>query len=241
MEKGNGLFREKSLERISSPEDLHDYMRVTSPRLWMILGAIVIMLAGFIVFAATTRMESTEKIRVHISGDAYITGRIPLERQDLVKIGMEVRIGEWTGKITQIENSAEQRLKVAFASGELPEDDYYFISPGDSTDVEIYTEDGSMNDQLIYCYEMEGEFYIMPDDAARLGDGDMQARFWAVDLTGEKLKLAGGRLATISGTDVVVMVIANVRLDDPDLRPEPGDYDAEIVTENTSPISFLIN
>lgn len=33
----NNLFRKKSLEHISSPEELHDYMRVTSPRLWMIL------------------------------------------------------------------------------------------------------------------------------------------------------------------------------------------------------------
>ena len=45
----NGLFRKKSLERISSPEELHDYMRVTSPRLWMILAAIVVLLVGFIV------------------------------------------------------------------------------------------------------------------------------------------------------------------------------------------------
>ena len=29
----NELFRQKSIERISSPEALHDYMRVTSPRL----------------------------------------------------------------------------------------------------------------------------------------------------------------------------------------------------------------
>ena len=45
----NGLFRKKSMERISSPEELHDYMRVTSPRLWMILGASV-LLAYLMVF-----------------------------------------------------------------------------------------------------------------------------------------------------------------------------------------------
>ena len=50
---GNQLFRQKSLDRISSPEELHDYMRVTSPRLWMILGAILVLLAGFIAYAST--------------------------------------------------------------------------------------------------------------------------------------------------------------------------------------------
>ena len=52
----SGLFRQKSVERISSPEDLHEYMRVTSPRLWMILIAILVLLAGFILFASTATM-----------------------------------------------------------------------------------------------------------------------------------------------------------------------------------------
>jgi hypothetical protein len=45
----NQLFRKKSIDRISSPEKLEDYMRVTSPRLWMLLSAIVILLVGFLV------------------------------------------------------------------------------------------------------------------------------------------------------------------------------------------------
>ena len=61
----NKLFRKKSLERISSPEQLHDYMRVTSPRLWMTLAAIVILLAGFIAYASTASMENTMPIKVH--------------------------------------------------------------------------------------------------------------------------------------------------------------------------------
>ena len=63
----NGLFRKKSMERISSPEELHDYMRVTSPRLWMILGAIVALLVGFIVYASTATMENTMPITVSLS------------------------------------------------------------------------------------------------------------------------------------------------------------------------------
>ena len=61
---GNQLFRKKSLDRISSPEELHDYMRVTSPRLWMILSAILVLVAGFIAYASTTTMESTVPVKV---------------------------------------------------------------------------------------------------------------------------------------------------------------------------------
>ena len=62
----NGLFRQKSIERISSPEALHDYMRVTSPRLWMILAAVVLLLGGFIAYASTAKMENTMPIKVTV-------------------------------------------------------------------------------------------------------------------------------------------------------------------------------
>ena len=43
------LFRQKTLDRVSSPEQLHDYMRVTNPAIWMLLGAVVALLAGLLV------------------------------------------------------------------------------------------------------------------------------------------------------------------------------------------------
>ena len=42
----SNLFRQKSLDRISSPEQLNDYIRVSTPSVWMVLIAIVILLAG---------------------------------------------------------------------------------------------------------------------------------------------------------------------------------------------------
>ena len=53
------LFRKESYDRISSPEQMRDYMRVTSPRLWMLLAAMIALLAGFLVYASTTMMETT--------------------------------------------------------------------------------------------------------------------------------------------------------------------------------------
>ena len=40
------IFRKKSLDRISSPEQLNDYIRVANPGIWMILAAVIILLAG---------------------------------------------------------------------------------------------------------------------------------------------------------------------------------------------------
>ena len=108
----NQLFRQKSIERISSPEELHDYMRVTSPRLWMLLGAIVLLLVGFIVYASTATLENVMAIKVEV--DNYggveddgtewewssVSATLPLSMKDTVSAGMEVRIGGEKGKIT---------------------------------------------------------------------------------------------------------------------------------------------
>ena len=99
----NGLFRKKSMDRISSPEALHDYMRVTSPRLWMILAAIVLLLGGFIVYASTAKMENTIPIRVTVETyhmTAEETG--DSEREESVKIGMELRVLNNTGRVSWI-------------------------------------------------------------------------------------------------------------------------------------------
>ena len=46
----NGIFRQKSIDKVSSPEKLDDYIRVTTPSVWITLLAIVILLAGTIIW-----------------------------------------------------------------------------------------------------------------------------------------------------------------------------------------------
>ena len=46
----SGIFRQKSIDKVSSPEKLDDYIRVTRPGVWMTLAAIGILLVGTIVW-----------------------------------------------------------------------------------------------------------------------------------------------------------------------------------------------
>lgn len=46
----NSIFRQKSIDKVSSPEKLDDYIRVTTPSVWIVLIAIVILLVGGIVW-----------------------------------------------------------------------------------------------------------------------------------------------------------------------------------------------
>ena len=37
------LFRKQSLDKVTSPEQLNDYVRVSNPGVWMILAAVIIL------------------------------------------------------------------------------------------------------------------------------------------------------------------------------------------------------
>ncbi len=43
-EKRKPIFREKALEKITSPEQLNNYLKVTNPAVWMILAAVILLL-----------------------------------------------------------------------------------------------------------------------------------------------------------------------------------------------------
>lgn len=53
------IFRKKNLERISSPEEMDDYMKVTSPSMWLVMAVIVLLLVAVILWSITGRIEST--------------------------------------------------------------------------------------------------------------------------------------------------------------------------------------
>lgn len=51
------VFRQKSMERVSSPEQLNDYIRVTSPSVWIVLIALVVLLLGMLAWSVLGRIE----------------------------------------------------------------------------------------------------------------------------------------------------------------------------------------
>lgn len=40
------LFRKSSIERVSSPEQLNDYIKVTNSGVWLVLAAVIMLLVG---------------------------------------------------------------------------------------------------------------------------------------------------------------------------------------------------
>lgn len=88
---GTQLFRAKSLDRISSPEDLSDYVRVANPGVWLILCGVVILLVGMLVWSVFGVLETTIDA-VCISENGKGLCYISEENIGKIQPGMQVRL-----------------------------------------------------------------------------------------------------------------------------------------------------
>jgi len=61
MNERKNIFRKASLERMSSPDKLNDYIRVSNPSVWIVLCAIAVLLVAAVVWSVT--YELPEGIR----------------------------------------------------------------------------------------------------------------------------------------------------------------------------------
>ena len=60
------IFRQKSLDRIQSPESLNDYIKVASPGIWLLLTAAVVLLAGVLIWGIVTTVDSGVKVTAFV-------------------------------------------------------------------------------------------------------------------------------------------------------------------------------
>ncbi len=50
-EEKRKIFREASLKRVSSPEQLDEYIKVITPGIWLALACVICLLLGFLAWA----------------------------------------------------------------------------------------------------------------------------------------------------------------------------------------------
>ena len=123
------------MEHISSPEQLNDYLRVTSPAIWVVLIAVIILLAGLLVWASFANIDS------FVSGTAQVeSGKMVITFDDekfseKVGAGMTAQVGDTASVITSVGNT-ENGQKFAVAETELS--DGTFASYGEDKVIKIW-------------------------------------------------------------------------------------------------------
>lgn len=85
------IFRKKTIDKLSSPEQLTDYIRVSSPSMWLVLIAIIFLLSGACIWGIFGRLNSTMETAAVSEGDRLFCC-IGESEAEKVKEGMEVTV-----------------------------------------------------------------------------------------------------------------------------------------------------
>lgn len=109
----DAIFRKKSLERISSPEEIDDYMKVTSPGMWLVMAAIILLLVAAIVWSITGHIETTLNTTARAE-NGQVAVEIAEEQMGKLTVGSEVRAENKTGEVTGIREQEDGYLVTAF-------------------------------------------------------------------------------------------------------------------------------
>ena len=119
----SNLYRRKSMEQISSPEQLSDYLRVTNPAVWIVLAAVALLLAGMLIWSASASIGSYAGGSAEVR-DGVMTVRFEDETiAKNVAAGMSVIVGDTSSVITSV-GRAEDGGVFALADTALPDGSY---------------------------------------------------------------------------------------------------------------------
>ena len=96
------LYRKESLERIESPEQMNQILRVTNPSVWLLLTAVILLLVGLLVWGSFTYIDSMAYGRAEVS-DGVMTLRFDDEElAEGIEPGMLVTVGETSAEILSL-------------------------------------------------------------------------------------------------------------------------------------------
>lgn len=98
------IFRKKSIDKMSSPEQLNDYIKVTNPGVWMVLAAIALLLAGICVWGVFGKLETKLTVAAE-SRDGQLVLYVKEDDIASVRENMSVSIDDTVYTITKISSA----------------------------------------------------------------------------------------------------------------------------------------
>ena len=109
--------------RISSPEQLNDYLKVTSPKIWVLLSAVILLVAGLLLWSSFTTIESYATGTAQaVGGELVVTFDDP-EKASKVQPGMEMEVGDVVTEVLAVGTNENGDL-IASAHAHIPDGSY---------------------------------------------------------------------------------------------------------------------
>lgn len=113
---GNELFRQKSLEKIQSPDNLKEYIKVINPGFWIVLIAVFLLLTGAFVWGYAGKVE--DKISVTA---VCKDGVVVCEVNNSAEVGMRAVVDGNEGVVSSVtDNFMTIELEKTISDGVYP-------------------------------------------------------------------------------------------------------------------------
>lgn len=113
------LFRKESIQRISSPEQLDDYIHVSNPSIWIVVTALFVLIAASLVWMVTSTLETKVASYALKGEDGVYIAYISPEKAAAIVPGAKATLGESPGSVAGVQATP---LSYAEARVLLPSD-----------------------------------------------------------------------------------------------------------------------
>ena len=135
------LFREKSMEKISSPEQLNTYIKVSNAGVWMIISAMILFLIGVLVWGIFGRIEIYQKavagvesgrVEVYVPYNAFENQQVPQTlRFEINNTAFSIDLGEQAQEPLELtEEEVEKIDSLASYLGDFHAGDWIYVLKG---------------------------------------------------------------------------------------------------------------
>ena len=118
--ENNHVFRKETVDRISSPEQLTDYLKVTNPGIWIVLAIVVLLLGSLLAWSIIGNLETSVDVKVAVTD--HKAEVISLEAAEL-KEGMPLRVSGQEVLLASVEKDDYGRT-VGICEAALPDGTY---------------------------------------------------------------------------------------------------------------------
>lgn len=119
----NKLFRKKSIDRLTSPEELNDYLRVTNPSTWIVLLSVILLLAGIIIWSCFTVIQTYATGTARAEEGVLAISFDDAKTAENVETGMTVLVGDVQTTVSSVGKDESGRI-IAAANADVPDGTY---------------------------------------------------------------------------------------------------------------------
>ena len=117
-------FRQKSVDRVSSPEQLNDYLHVTTPAVWVVLAAVCLLLLGLLIWGNATAINSYAAGTAEVRDGILTITFDDAEKAKYVEAGMNVTVGDLVTPILSVGEDDDGTF-LATANADLSDGRYH--------------------------------------------------------------------------------------------------------------------